>query len=116
METLTEAELDLVNKSCEGGPVTARRLRVTLGATIVGSVGAFMIVSQSAWQLLSGEIGWNEFWKTAGFVMVLVGSFMLQFELARFRALARSVIAKLCGERRCPDCGQPVAFPGGQLS
>lgn len=98
METLTDAELDLVRKSCESGVAGDRRLRVSSVACVVGGIGAVGILLGSGLQLVSGEIGWDELWNAAGFVLVLIGFFGVQWDAARSAALARSVIAKLWGD------------------
>jgi hypothetical protein len=110
MESLTEAESILVKASRDSTSTTARGFRAGSTWTVVGCAGTALILAANAREVVLGQIDWVTFWNTIGFLIVLAAFWGMQWQSTRFAALSQSAIAKLGRDRRCPGCGQLVAF------
>ena len=62
-----------------------------------------LIVAPDLVEFFRHNIAWPDFRRTAGFVLVIVGFGVFQFEFARYAAIAESAISKLYEAAHYPE-------------
>jgi hypothetical protein len=105
MNLLTKAEASFVSMSCGASNRAFRSPTVALFAVSLVCVGSVLAVAGKLWGPPIPNAAPSDIQKAIGFFVVIAAlSWHIWFSERQMR-VARSVIAKLCNEKRCARCG-----------
>lgn len=105
METLTEEERVLVEKSSDDVACGKRRVARSAMLIWIMCFAACLILLPELYEVVFGDLGWLKIGKTVGFVGVMLVVAVSQRQFAQYKYVSQSALLKLSRKAYCQNCG-----------